>query len=70
MQAFSRQPETARIAAQFLAAQSEILNPQLVNFFRTNMTEGLEEARSIAWQLAATPESAAGPELAARQLRP
>ncbi len=27
------------------------------------MTEGLEEARSVAWQLAATPESAAGPAL-------
>ena len=28
-----------------------------------DMTEGLEEARSIAWQLAATPGSAAGPAL-------
>ena len=27
------------------------------------MTEGMEEARSIAWQLAATPDSTAGPEL-------
>jgi CubicO group peptidase (beta-lactamase class C family) len=27
------------------------------------MTEGLNEARSFAWQLAATPESTAGPRL-------
>jgi serine-type D-Ala-D-Ala carboxypeptidase len=57
---FSTANETARIAAQFLAAQSEILSPRTCELFTTNMTEGLEEARSIAWQLAATPESAAG----------
>ena len=60
---FSTATETARIAAQFLSAQSEILSPQTCELFRTNMTGGLEEARSIAWQLAATPESAAGPAL-------
>lgn len=60
---FSTANETARIAAQFLAAQSEILSPRTCELFRTNMTEGLEEARSMAWQLAATPESAAGPAL-------
>jgi CubicO group peptidase (beta-lactamase class C family) len=60
---FSTANETARIAAQFLAAQSEILSPRTCELFRTNMTEGLEEARSIAWQLAASPESAAGPAL-------
>ncbi|HYN26251.1 MAG TPA: serine hydrolase [Pyrinomonadaceae bacterium] len=60
---FSTANETARIAAQFLAAQSEILSPRTCELFRMNMTEGLEEARSIAWQLAATPESAAGPAL-------
>ncbi len=60
---FSTAYETARIAAQSLAAQSEILSPRTCELFRMNMTEGLEEARSIAWQLAATPESAAGPAL-------
>lgn len=60
---FSTAYETARIAAQFLPAQSQILNPRPCELFRTNLTEGLEEARSIAWQLAATPESAAGPAL-------
>ncbi len=60
---FSTANEAARIAAQFLAALSEILSPRTCELFKTNMTEGLEEARSIAWQLAATPESAAGPAL-------
>lgn len=60
---FSTANETGRITAQFLAAQSEILSRRTCELFRTNMTEGLEEARSIAWQLAATPESAAGPAL-------
>ncbi|MCM3902286.1 MAG: beta-lactamase family protein [Pyrinomonadaceae bacterium] len=60
---FSTAIETARIAAQFLATQSEILSARTCELFRTNMTEGLEEARSLAWQLAATPESAAGPAL-------
>jgi serine-type D-Ala-D-Ala carboxypeptidase len=60
---FSTADETARLAAQFLATQSDLLTPPTCELFRTNMTEGLEEARSIAWQLAATPESAAGPFL-------
>lgn len=60
---FSIAVETARIATQFLAGHSEILGPKTCELFRTNMTEGLEEARSIAWQLAATPQSAAGQAL-------
>jgi CubicO group peptidase (beta-lactamase class C family) len=60
---FSNAYETWRIAAQFLAEQSEMLKPETCELFRTNMTEGLNEARAIAWQLAATPESAAGPAL-------
>lgn len=62
---FSTANDTARIAAQFLAAQSEMLNPRTCALYRTNMTEGLGEARSLAWQLAASPESAAGPALPA-----
>jgi len=60
---FSTANETARIAAQFVAAETEIFSPRTCELFRTNMTEGLEEARSIAWQLAATPLSAAGTAL-------
>ncbi|HEX8354013.1 MAG TPA: serine hydrolase, partial [Pyrinomonadaceae bacterium] len=42
---------------------SALFKPETCALFRTNMTEGLNEARSFAWQLAATPESTAGPRL-------
>jgi len=52
-----------RIANQFIAEQSELLSPETCELFKLNMTEGLNEARSFAWQLAATKDSTAGPAL-------
>jgi CubicO group peptidase (beta-lactamase class C family) len=60
---FSTARETLRLAEQFLPRTTELLSAETCAFFRTNMTEGLNEARSFAWQLAATPESTAGPLL-------
>jgi CubicO group peptidase (beta-lactamase class C family) len=60
---FSTAPETLRLASQFMAGRTELLAPATCKLFRTNMTEGMEEARSFAWQLAATPDSTAGTEL-------
>jgi CubicO group peptidase (beta-lactamase class C family) len=60
---FSTAPETLMLANQFLAEQSRLLTPQTCVLFSQNLTEGLEEARSIGWQLAATKDSAAGPDL-------
>ena len=67
---FSDAAETSLIAAQFLAARTRLLRPETCALFRTNMTEGLtdaadgtRQARSFAWQLAATEGSAAGPDL-------
>jgi serine-type D-Ala-D-Ala carboxypeptidase len=60
---FSTAAETFRIASQFLAETTELLRPETCALFRTNMTPGLNEARSFAWQLAATPDSTAGPRL-------
>jgi CubicO group peptidase (beta-lactamase class C family) len=60
---FSTARETLRIAEQFLPETSRLLSPETCALFRTNMTEGLNEARSFAWQLAATHESTAGPRL-------
>lgn len=60
---FSTALETLRIATQFQAESTELLKPETCSLFRTNMTQGLEEARSVAWQLAATPDSTAGPLL-------
>ena len=60
---FSTARETLRIAEQFLPETSRLLSPDTCALFPLNMTEGLNEARSFAWQLAATPESTAGPRL-------
>jgi CubicO group peptidase (beta-lactamase class C family) len=61
---FSNVFETHTLAQQFIAASSRLLAPATCALFRSDMTEGLDEARSLAWQLAATPESTAGPRLA------
>ena len=60
---FSTASETLRIAEQFVPARTQLLKPESCALFRTNLTAGLEEARSIAWQLALTKESTAGPDL-------
>lgn len=60
---FSNARETLRLASQFLTGTTTLLAPDTCRLFHTNMTEGLNEARSFAWQLAATPESTAGPRL-------
>ncbi|HSE31063.1 MAG TPA: serine hydrolase [Pyrinomonadaceae bacterium] len=57
---FSTAEETWRLAQQFLAQRSKLLKPETCELFRKNMTPGLEEARTIGWQLAASPESTAG----------
>jgi CubicO group peptidase (beta-lactamase class C family) len=60
---FATVAETLRLANQFIAAQSELLSTETCELFRRNMTEGLNEARSFAWQLAATKDSTAGSNL-------
>jgi CubicO group peptidase (beta-lactamase class C family) len=57
---FSNAHETLRLAGQFMAARTELLAPETCQLFRTDMTPNLNEARSFAWQLAATPDSTAG----------
>lgn len=60
---FSTARETLRLAEQFLPRSTELLRAETCALFPNNLTEGLEEARSVAWQLAATPDSTAGPAL-------
>jgi CubicO group peptidase (beta-lactamase class C family) len=60
---FSTAEETWRLAQQFLAQRSKLLKPETCELFRTNMSPDLEEARTIGWQLAASPESTAGTSL-------
>lgn len=60
---FSTAAETFRIAQQFLANQTTLLKPETCKLFRTNFTPGLNEARSLGFQLAETPESTASQAL-------
>jgi serine-type D-Ala-D-Ala carboxypeptidase len=60
---FSTAQETFMLAQQFLAESTKLLAPQTCVLFRTNMTPELNEARSLAWQLAATKDSTAGPDV-------
>jgi CubicO group peptidase (beta-lactamase class C family) len=60
---FSTASETCRIAEQFVASRSMLLSAETCALFRQNLTPGLEEARSFGWQLAATKDSTAGPDL-------
>ncbi len=62
---FSIASEVFKLAQQFIAESSVLLTAETCKLFRQNMTEGLEEARSLGWQLAATKDSTAGTDLPA-----
>ena len=57
---FSTAEEMFQIAQQFLPNYTTLLKPETCELFRTNFTPGMNEHRSFAFQLATTPESAAG----------
>ena len=57
---FSTVEETFRIALQFLPKHASLLQPETIELFRTNFTQGMNEARSVGFQLAETPDSTAG----------
>jgi CubicO group peptidase (beta-lactamase class C family) len=57
---FSTALETFKIAQQFLPGHTRVLDPETCRLFRTNFTSGVNEDRSVAFQLATTPESTAG----------
>ncbi len=56
---FSNIFETFKIARQFLAEETVLLKPETCKLFRANFTENLNEARSLAFQLAETKDSTA-----------
>jgi CubicO group peptidase (beta-lactamase class C family) len=60
---FSTARETFKIAQQFLAEETVLLKSETCRLFRTNFTPGLNEARSLAFQLAETPDSTASKAL-------
>ncbi len=62
---FANAHDVGTIASQFLAGRTRLLKKETCALFRCNLTEGLEEARSVGWQLAATTDSTGGKELPA-----
>ena len=60
---FSTAQDVLILARQFLSGTSQLLQPETCVFFTEDLTPGANEARSLAFQLASTPESTAGPEL-------
>ncbi len=57
---FSTAEEVFKIALQFLPKYTTLLKPETCELFTTNFTEGLNEDRSFAFQLASTKDSTAG----------
>ena len=57
---FSTAKDVNEIAQQFLPNHTSLFDPETCEMFRTNFTPGTNEHRSFAFQLASTPESAAG----------
>ncbi len=60
---FSTAEEIFKIAQQFLPNQTTLLKPESCELFLKNFTPGLNQARSIAFQLAETPDSTASEAL-------
>lgn len=60
---FSSATDLLVMAKQFLPQYTTSLKADTCQLFRENMTKGLEEARSLSWQLAITKDSTAGPNL-------
>ncbi|HKP45885.1 MAG TPA: serine hydrolase domain-containing protein [Pyrinomonadaceae bacterium] len=60
---FSNAAETLVLANQFIGELSALLSSETCQLFRESLTNGLNEARSLAWQLAATKDSTAGERL-------
>ena len=57
---FSTAEEVFKIALQFLPNYTSLLKPETCELFRTNFTAGMNEDRSLAFQLASTESSTAG----------
>jgi CubicO group peptidase (beta-lactamase class C family) len=60
---FSTAAEVFKIALQFLPRYTKLLDPDTCDLFRTNFTKGLNEDRSVAFQLSSTEGSTAGAKM-------
>ena len=62
---FGTAAAVARLAAEFLPGGGELLNAAEAELATRCRTDGLEQARTIGWQLASSPGCSAGPALPA-----
>jgi CubicO group peptidase (beta-lactamase class C family) len=62
---FGTAAAAARLAAEYLPGGGELLTGEEAAVATTCLSEGMEQARGIGWQLARTPGCSAGPALAA-----
>jgi CubicO group peptidase (beta-lactamase class C family) len=62
---FGTAAAVARLAAEYLPGGGVLLTAEEAAFATACRTEGLEQARGLGWQLAASPGCSAGPSLAA-----
>ncbi|MEO6051047.1 MAG: serine hydrolase [Pyrinomonadaceae bacterium] len=60
---FSTADEVFKLALQFLPNHTTLLKPATCELFHTIFTEGMNEHRSLAFQMASTPDSTAGPRM-------
>lgn len=60
---FGSASAVAQLAAEYLPSGGELLTAEEVEVATRCRTEGLEQARGLGWQLAATPGCSAGPAL-------
>lgn len=63
---FSTAAETFKIASQFLPGSTTMLDPATCELFCKDLTPGMNEHRSLSFQLASTPESTAGSRMSAQ----
>lgn len=61
---FSTAADMLEIAKQFLPGTTTFFSPEMCKLFRTSFTKDANEHRSIAFQLASTPEATAGTSMA------
>jgi serine-type D-Ala-D-Ala carboxypeptidase len=57
---FSTVSDVYAIAQQFLPGSTKLVSPETCGLFSQNLTEGMNEDRSLAFQLASTADSTAG----------
>lgn len=65
---FSDLEETAQLAAQFLGGHSRLLSHEICTLFTKNFTLTLNQDRSLAFQIASTPDCSAGPDISPQSI--